>query len=281
MENFFDHELAVLDDSLKAMIGRSVSIYPEGEDDSMNKSTQSNSSGMLNSSSSASLGGRSSGGGGRRSGAVPYVDMNPDTGEKMMFVTYVVDFLPLKPFKAPCELIVSKASGGRWRHSVILESTEPEVDDVIVIEALLNSTSSVSFKLTNQYAAYAPFTATFTPDSPYEFTVFPNEGVLEPPGRGDGTVFIVSFTPTEYGKTQIGKLVIQTDEMQWTYELRGIPPEYKAPEGVAVVESRMDKSLTRNLGKPSKRTNYMKANMAVSKRVAESKMKRRGGSQRK
>ena len=40
--------------------------------------------------------------------------------------------------------------GGRWRHGLVLESTEPEVDDVIVIEALLNSTSSVSFKLTNQ-----------------------------------------------------------------------------------------------------------------------------------
>ena len=60
--------------------------------------------------------------------------------------------------------------------------------------------------------------------------MFPNEGVLEPPGRGDGTVFIVSFTPTEYGKTQVGKLVIQTEEMQWSYEIRGIPPEYKAPE---------------------------------------------------
>ena len=149
-----------------------------------------------------------------------------------------------------------------------------EVDDIIVIEALLNSTSSVSFKLTNQYAAYAPFTATFTPDSPYEFTVFPNEGVLEPPGRGDGTVFIVSFTPTEYGKTQIGKLVIQTEEMQWTYEIRGIPPEYKAPEGRAVVASHMDKSLTKGLGKVSKRRNYMKSNMAVTKRVAEDKAKR-------
>ena len=65
---------------------------------------------------------------------------------------------------------------------------------------------------------HAPFTASFTPDSPCKFTVFPNEGVLEPPGRGDGTVFIVSFTPTEYGKTQVGKLVIQTEEMQWSYE---------------------------------------------------------------
>jgi len=92
---------------------------------------------------------------------------------------------------------------------------------------------------------------------------------------GDGTVFIVSFTPTEYGKTQVGKLVIQTEEMQWTYEIRGIPPEYIAPEGAAVVASRMDKSLTKNLGK-SKRRNFVGMNMNVSKRVAEDKAKRYG-----
>merc|ERR1711871_248734 len=133
--------------------------------------------------------------------------------------------------------------------------------------------SSVSFKLTNQYHAYAPFTASFTPDSPYEFTVFPPDGVLEPPGR-DGTVFIVSFTPTEYGKTQVGRLVIQTEEMQWTYEVRGVPPEYKAPEGEAVVASRMDKSLTRNLGKVSKKRNYLKRNMDVKKVVEDSRQRR-------
>jgi hypothetical protein len=68
--------------------------------------------------------------------------------------------------------------------------------------------------------------------------------------------------------------------MQWTYEIRGIPPEYIAPEGTAVVASRMDKSLTKNLGK-SKRINYMKSNMAVAKRVAEDKAKRYGRRGRK
>lgn len=111
--------------------------------------------------------------------------------------------------------------------------------------------------------------------------MFPQEGVLEPPGRGEGTVFIVSFTPTEYGKTQIGKLVIQTEEMQWSYEIRGIPPEYKAPEGTAVVASRMDKSLTRNLGKVSKKRNYLKRNMDVKKIVEEDRQRRIGVRSRK
>jgi len=54
---------------------------------------------------------------------------------------------------------------------------------------------------------FAEFTASFTPDSAQEFFVHPKQGSLEPYGR-EGTNFIVSFTPTEYGKQKIGKLVI-------------------------------------------------------------------------
>jgi hypothetical protein len=71
----------------------------------------------------------------------------------------------------------------------------------------------------------AEFTAFFTSDSASEFMVYPKSGLLEPYGK-EGTNFIVSFSPTEYGKQKIGKLVIQTDEMQWTYEIKGSHPHY-------------------------------------------------------
>ena len=176
-------------------------------------------------------------------------------------LSYQFDFNPLKPFRANVDFVISKTTGGRWKYPMMLNATEPDVDDVIVIEAMMNQTSSVSFKLSNHFNAYSDFEAKFTPDSPYEFTVYPNEGVLEPPGQ-EGTNFIVSFTPTEYGKTQIGRLVISTEDMQWTYEVRGIPPVYVAPTGKATLSTKMDKSLTRSLGKPKKR-NYLKQNMNV------------------
>ena len=125
-ESFFDHALECMDTTLTNMVGRSVSIYPEGEEDNMGSTSGSTSGSRSISGSRASLG--------SRGGAVPFVGVNPNDGTPLMYVSYVIDFLPLKPFKAPCELIISKASGGRWRHSVLLESTEPEVDDVIVIE---------------------------------------------------------------------------------------------------------------------------------------------------
>ena len=55
----------------------------------------------------------------------------------------------------------------------------------------------------------------------------------------DRTTFIVSFTPTEYGKTLVGKLVIHTDDMQWTYLIRGTHPKYQAPTVNAVVSSKL------------------------------------------
>ena len=136
-ESFFDHALECMDTALTNMVGRSVSIYPEGEDGgSRSMSGMGGMSGSRASlGASLSSGSRGSRGGSRGAlGAVPFLGVNPNDGTPLMYVSYVIDFLPLKPFKAPCELIISKASGGRWRHSVLLESTEPEVDDVIVIE---------------------------------------------------------------------------------------------------------------------------------------------------
>lgn len=138
-------------------------------------------------------------------------------------------FEPLRPFKCQTEFVVYKSSGGRWKFNVVFEALEPEVDDVIVIQSPLHKTSSVSFKLNNHLKSYAEFTAFFTADSAPEFVVYPKSGLLEPYGK-EGTNFIVSFTPTEYGKAKIGRMVIQTEEMQWTYEIRGSHPQYKIPE---------------------------------------------------
>jgi len=156
-------------------------------------------------------------------------------------------FEPLRPYKTHAEFVVYKSSGGRWKFNVIYEALEPEVDDIITIQSPLHKTSSVSFKLNNHLKSYAEFQAFFTTDSATEFMVNPKAGVLEPYGK-DGTNFIVSFTPTEYGKAKIGKMVIQTEEMQWTYEIRGSHPHYKIPEvGGGRIANRLSKEVARQL----------------------------------
>ena len=90
---------------------------------------------------------------------------------------------------------------------------------------------------------FAEFNSFFTPDSAAEFVVYPKTGLLEPYGK-EGTNFVVSFTPTEYGKAKVGKLVIQTEEMQWTYEIRGSHPQYKIPEvGGGRINNKLSKDI--------------------------------------
>lgn len=88
-----------------------------------------------------------------------------------------------------------------------MDASEPDPDDSIVICSNLNRSTSVSFKLTNKAKQMADFTANFTAESDPEFTVFPKNGKLESYGR-DGTNFVVSFTPIEYGKIRNAKLII-------------------------------------------------------------------------
>lgn len=54
-------------------------------------------------------------------------------------------------------------------------------------------------------------------------------GVLAPYGS-KGTNFYVSFTPVEYGKEKKGKLIIETEEMYWSYLLKGNLPKYIPPQ---------------------------------------------------
>jgi len=94
-----------------------------------------------------------------------------------------IKFYPLRPFKTECEFIVSKNTGGNWIFNIILESTEPEPDDIINIQSSLGKVSHVSFKLHNVFTKNAKFVAYFSHDSSSEFTVSPREGFLDQSGR--------------------------------------------------------------------------------------------------
>jgi hypothetical protein len=118
-----------------------------------------------------------------------------------------LDWRPLRPIRSSCALIVRKSSGGRWRYEIALEAGDPEPDDVIHIEAGINKTSAVSFRLANAFDSDANYQAFFTSDSPSVFTVTPVVGVLPRAGT-PGTLFTVAYTPIEYGKPMRGMLVI-------------------------------------------------------------------------
>lgn len=153
-------------------------------------------------------------------------------------LVYEVLFEPLRPFRTDAELLIYKATGGRWRFNLVIEAKEPEIDDTIQIEAAMGKATAVAFRLSNHFKQYAPFQAYFKEDSDSCFSIRPEKGILEPFGR-EGTQFVVTFYPSEYGFPKSGKLVIMTDEMQWTYIVKGSHPAYKAPEGKRLVDDRL------------------------------------------
>jgi hypothetical protein len=134
-------------------------------------------------------------------------------------------FEPLKTFATTIELRVINASRGHWKLKVDVESTEQIPDDVVNLTAAVGKSDKVSFRVSNRFLGYSPFQAYFTSKSSNQFTVSPSSGVLAPFGS-EGTQFMVTFSPTQYGLAQRANLLIVTDDAQWSYDIRGGFPEH-------------------------------------------------------
>lgn len=63
----------------------------------------------------------------------------------------IINIVWLIFFRNLATLVVQHSTGGIWKFPILFVATDPEVDDVIDIEAIgLNKESVVSFKLTSQ-----------------------------------------------------------------------------------------------------------------------------------
>jgi len=200
---------------------------------------------------------------------------NPDPAQRPKEkhqISLRVRLAPLRPFVALCSLVITRNAGGRWRFDVKLEATEPEVDDTISIQSPLNKPASVAFRLCNHTNAYAEFDAFFDAESAYEFTVQPTAGVLEPAGT-NGTTFIITYKPTEYGKPVQGKLIIQTQEVYWSYLVKGTHPKYSAPVAdKAKVVTRLSKDVqqkSKESAAERRKKNFIRDNISGDKKISE------------
>ncbi|KFP88441.1 Putative uncharacterized protein CXorf30, partial [Acanthisitta chloris] len=74
-----------------------------------------------------------------------------DTESRIVTLVFDIVFAPNKPMRNKATLVVQCATGGVWKFPVLFIAMEPEVDDVINIEAVgLNKESTVDIKLTSQ-----------------------------------------------------------------------------------------------------------------------------------
>ncbi|XP_054484324.2 cilia- and flagella-associated protein 47 [Agelaius phoeniceus] len=163
------------------------------------------------------------------------VEKEWDTESRIVTLIFNVVFAPSKPMRSEATLVIQCTAGGLWKFPLVFIATEPEVDDVINIEAVgLNKESIVGFKLTSQTRHPEPFTAHFLAGSDPDFLVMPQAGELLPEGTV-GTHITVGYKPRMYGRKHTATLVIETQSMQWTYIINGLPPQTEPPTAAAKV----------------------------------------------
>ncbi|KAG6937387.1 cilia and flagella associated protein 47, partial [Chelydra serpentina] len=132
--------------------------------------------------------------------AINLVQKDRDSDSGIITLTFNIVFAPNKPMRNSATLVVRCTTGGAWKFPILLLATEPEVDDVINIEAAgLNKESVIGFRLTSQTRYPEPFTAYFLPGSDPEFVVLPQAGELLPLDTV-GTRITVGFKPSMYSK---------------------------------------------------------------------------------
>ncbi|KAI0223616.1 Cilia- and flagella-associated protein 47 [Lamellibrachia satsuma] len=151
----------------------------------------------------------------------------------LVMLVFNIIFSPYKMMNYNVELFVQSALGGQWRFPLQFIATEAAADDTIVVEtAGLNKESSVGFRLFSQTSHPVPYAAFFVEGSDSDFRVLPQTGELLP-ASSNGTLITVTFLPQKYGKLPRAKLVVQTMDMQWTYNIQGALPAYAPPHGTS------------------------------------------------
>ena len=165
------------------------------------------------------------------------------------YLGFKILFEPLRPFTCSSELVITrKSTGGRWKFPIRVDATDAEPEQEIEIEAAIMTVSKVVFKLTNRTQEPAEFQAFFTVDSANTLSIEPSGGVLGGYGT-DGTQLGITYAPQEYGKSEKGRLIIMTDEVQWIYDVVTRHPGFQPPQGVASkLDSRLDPHLEKSLG---------------------------------
>ncbi|KAH9600628.1 hypothetical protein LSM04_006869 [Trypanosoma melophagium] len=141
-------------------------------------------------------------------------------------ITLNLRFAPLRPFMASADLVLRCERGATWRYSINLDAVRAEYDDVLTITAALHTASAITFDMYNVFPHSSPFNAYFTPESSRDLSVTVTQGVLRPFIVGQknptaATPVQVQFAPSARVPQVEGTLIVDTEEMQWSFKVVG------------------------------------------------------------
>ena len=150
-----------------------------------------------------------------------YLETTEGSGNGTNLAFHLI-FFPYKAMNTKCVLEV-EFDGCLWKIGMQLSATHPEPDDTINIRAkqIAGSPTTVFFNLTSGCDESKPFNAYLDKHSDLAFSISPVKGVLPPRQTGTSTKITVSYRPVKYGTESSGLIIIETDNMLWTYKLKG------------------------------------------------------------
>jgi hypothetical protein len=173
-----------------------------------------------------------------------------------------VSYTPNQVFDKKLYLIVTdNTSGGRWKYNLHVISHPPLIDDVITIEGSINKSNCISFNIKNNSNEVKKFRAFFDESTPPEFSIQPEYGQLVPEsqcGENDNQ-FIITYTPTNYGKILSGRLNIVCKDISWSYLVKGVPPKINISKNRKSIFSNEIKNNKNSL--KTKKINYIQRNL--------------------
>ncbi|CAF3347445.1 unnamed protein product [Rotaria sp. Silwood1] len=192
--------------------------------------------------------------------------------EKSDIIRFNIVYTPTKFITMDCVLVLTLSTGGQLKYPLRFVKLEIPPDDEIILEAVgLNKVSTIGFRLYSPLDSPIPFEAYFTSNSDRAFTITPDCGELLP-ASANGTLLKISFCPTVYGRTFNGMLIVNAQDHQWKYVVRGILPHYEPPQNRSSLPSvNSDEYANRRAG--AKKRNFILENLQLHQTAVSSPIK--------
>jgi hypothetical protein len=146
-------------------------------------------------------------------------------------LSLTMKFEPRRPVRATLAVIVENPLRQKWRFGFDVTIERGRISRVITIESSLHVASARRIKILEPIRRRCEFRAYFEPGSVPELSVTPASGILDISVSPDAEFpFDVVFRPVMYGKMMRGMLVVETDDIEFLFEVHGKMPDYLPPK---------------------------------------------------
>lgn len=161
------------------------------------------------------------------------LELRVDSIERLQNTTKLIvkaKFSPQRPFTQTITLTIRNPLGQEWQFPIDLNVELGSPQTTIVLESIINKTSSSKIQIPALFRENTPFHAYFAAGSASEFSLSDSHGMVEPSTTDVAELPVeIIFGPKMYGKILKGLLVVDTLDSQFLFDVVGKTPDYVPP----------------------------------------------------